>query len=194
VGEAEANPGIVTLNGVNIQRLARRSVYKRISYTGQEQVLFSGSILENLTFNRPHEAVEVEKAISFGNLTSRFPGGVDKLREAQWAGEAGLSGGEQQKLTLARLRLREVDAFLLDEPTAHLDANSIIHFSTQLASLSRDKLVVVASHEPEIMQSADRLLVMNEGRLILEGTFEEVSRSPDFKALGLHNELESSET
>jgi ATP-binding cassette, subfamily B, bacterial len=167
--------GAISLDGVPIRQADPREVRSRIALVPQDSVVFAASARENIRFGRPDATdAEVERAADLAHATEflrRLPGGF----EAQ-LGERGvtLSGGQRQRIAIARAILRAAPLLLLDEATSALDAESETLVQTALEELMRHRTTLVIAHRLATVLSCDRILVMDQGRIVEQGTHAEL--------------------
>jgi len=163
--------GTISVDGVPIKAADPREVRSRIALVPQESVAFAASARENIRFGRPEASdAEVERASDLAHASEfirRLPGGF----EAQ-LGERGvtLSGGQRQRIAIARAILRDAPLLLLDEATSALDAESETLVQTALEELMRHRTTLVIAHRLATVLSCDRILVMDQGRIVEQGT------------------------
>jgi ATP-binding cassette, subfamily B, bacterial len=163
--------GVISFDGVPINAADPREVRSRIALVPQESVVFAASARENIRFGRPDATDrEVERAADLAHATEfirRLPDGF----EAQ-LGERGvtLSGGQRQRIAIARAILRDAPLLLLDEATSSLDAESETLVQTALEELMRHRTTLVIAHRLATVLSCDRILVMDQGRIVEQGT------------------------
>ena len=163
--------GTISVDGVPIRTADPREVRSRIALVPQESVAFAASARENIRFGRPDATdAEVERAADLAHATEfirRLPGGF----EAQ-LGERGvtLSGGQRQRIAIARAILRDAPLLLLDEATSALDAESETLVQTALEELMRHRTTLVIAHRLATVLSCDRILVLDQGRIVEQGT------------------------
>jgi ATP-binding cassette, subfamily B, bacterial len=163
--------GVISVDGVPIKAADPREVRSRIALVPQESVAFATSARENIRFGRPEASdAEVERASDLAHASEfirRLPGGF----EAQ-LGERGvtLSGGQRQRIAIARAILRDAPLLLLDEATSALDAESETLVQTALEELMRHRTTLVIAHRLATVLSCDRILVMEQGRIVEQGT------------------------
>ncbi|KWV53328.1 ABC transporter [Bradyrhizobium macuxiense] len=167
--------GTISLDGVPIREADPTDVRARIALVPQESVVFAASARENIRFGRPDATdAEVERAADLAHATEflrRLPGGF----EAQ-LGERGvtLSGGQRQRIAIARAILRDAPLLLLDEATSALDAESETLVQTALEELMRHRTTLVIAHRLATVLSCDRILVMDQGKIVEQGTHTEL--------------------
>ncbi|MGY3583566.1 ATP-binding cassette subfamily B protein [Bradyrhizobium sp. USDA 4341] len=167
--------GTISLDGVPIRQADPADVRARIALVPQDSVVFAASARDNIRFGRPDATdAEVERAADLAHATEflrRLPGGFD----AQ-LGERGvtLSGGQRQRIAIARAILRDAPLLLLDEATSALDAESETLVQTALEELMRHRTTLVIAHRLATVLSCDRILVMDQGRIVEQGTHAEL--------------------
>ncbi|MES2028834.1 MAG: ABC transporter ATP-binding protein/permease [Pseudomonadota bacterium] len=163
--------GAISVDGVPIREADPCELRKRIALVPQDSVVFAATARENIRFGRPDATdAEVEHAASLAHATEfirRLPDGFD----AQ-LGERGvtLSGGQRQRIAIARAILRDAPLLLLDEATSALDAESETLVQTALEELMKHRTTLVIAHRLATVLSCDRILVMDHGRIVEQGT------------------------
>jgi ATP-binding cassette, subfamily B, bacterial len=163
--------GTISFDGVPVRAADPRAVRASIALVPQESVVFATSARENIRFGRPEASdAEVERAAELAHASEflrRLPEGF----EAQ-LGERGvmLSGGQRQRIAIARAILRDAPLLLLDEATSALDAESETLVQTALEGLMQDRTTLVIAHRLATVLSCDRILVMEHGRIVEQGT------------------------
>jgi ATP-binding cassette, subfamily B, bacterial len=167
----DAADGVISFDGVPIRAADPREVRARIALVPQESVVFATTARENIRFGRPDaDDAEVERAAELAHATEfirRLPDGF----EAQ-LGERGvtLSGGQRQRIAIARAILRDAPLLLLDEATSSLDAESETLVQTALEELMQHRTTLVIAHRLATVLSCDRIMVMDQGRIVEQGT------------------------
>ncbi|MEA2899849.1 MAG: ATP-binding cassette, subfamily bacterial [Bradyrhizobium sp.] len=167
----DPSDGAISFDGVPIRDADPREVRARIALVPQDSVAFAATARENIRFGRPDGSdAEVERAADLAHATEfirRLPGGF----EAQ-LGERGvtLSGGQRQRIAIARAILRDAPLLLLDEATSSLDAESETLVQTALEELMRHRTTLVIAHRLATVLSCDRIMVMDQGRIVEQGT------------------------
>jgi ATP-binding cassette subfamily B protein len=163
--------GTIALDGVPINSTDPRDLRSRIALVPQDSVVFAATARENIRFGRPDAGdAEVERAADLAHASEfirRLPDGF----EAQ-LGERGvtLSGGQRQRIAIARAILRDAPLLLLDEATSSLDAESETLVQTALEELMRHRTTLVIAHRLATVLSCDRIMVMDQGRIVEQGT------------------------
>jgi ATP-binding cassette subfamily B protein len=167
--------GTISFDGVPIKATDPRELRSRIALVAQESIVFAASARENIRFGRPDATdSEVERAADLAHASEfirRLPDGF----EAQ-LGERGvtLSGGQRQRIAIARAILRDAPLLLLDEATSSLDAESETLVQTALEELMRHRTTLVIAHRLATVLSCDRIMVMEQGRIVEQGTHAEL--------------------
>ena len=167
--------GSIRLDGVDLREIDPQQVRRQIAVVPQEPVIFAASVLENVRFGRPEAArEEVERACAAAYATEfivRLPQGLDTP-----LGERGvtLSGGQRQRLSIARALLADRPVLLLDEATSSLDAASERMVQQALEALERGRTTLVIAHRFATVQHADRIVVMDRGAIVAQGTHAEL--------------------
>ena len=165
--------GVISLDGVPIAKADPRTLRSRIALVPQDTTIFAATIADNIRFGRPDaSAAEVARAADLAaasEFVNRLPQGFDTL-----AGERGvtLSGGQRQRIAIARAILRNAPLLLLDEATSSLDAESETLVQTALGRLMAERTTLVIAHRLATVLSCDRILVMEDGRIVEEGTHD----------------------
>jgi ATP-binding cassette, subfamily B, bacterial len=163
--------GTILLDGVPIKAADPHEVRSRIALVPQESVAFAATARENIRFGRPDATdAEVERASDLAHATEfirRLPSGFETP-----LGERGvtLSGGQRQRIAIARAILRDAPLLLLDEATSSLDAESETLVQTALEELMRHRTTLVIAHRLATVLSCDRIMVMDQGRIVEQGT------------------------
>ncbi|WP_426956089.1 ABC transporter transmembrane domain-containing protein [Muricoccus radiodurans] len=164
--------GRITLDGVDLRRADPAAVRARIGLVAQDPVIFGADVWENIRYGRP-DATDAEIRAAARAADAGF---LDDLPQGfgTFLGEKGvrLSGGQRQRLAIARAVLRDPPLLLLDEATSALDAESEAAVQAALARLSQGRAVLVIAHRLATVRRADRILVMEEGRIVAEGTHD----------------------
>jgi ATP-binding cassette, subfamily B, bacterial len=168
--------GAVTFDGVRTDRADPRELRSRIALVPQDVAIFAASISDNIRFGRPDASdAEVAKAADLA-AASEFIGRLPQKYETL-IGERGvtLSGGQRQRIAIARAILRAAPLLLLDEATSSLDAESETLVKSALERLMQGRTTIVIAHRLATVLSCDRILVMDQGRLVEEGTHDKLA-------------------
>jgi ATP-binding cassette, subfamily B, bacterial len=174
----QATSGRVLIDGVDVRNYRIRSLREKIAIVLQDPVLFSGTIADNLRYGRldatPQEIEEAARAAHAHEFISHLPKQYDT--EIAEAG-GGLSGGERQRLSVARAILKNSPVLILDEPTSSLDAISEEIVFAALRRLRAGRTTIVIAHRLSTVRDADRILVLDGGRIAAQGRHEELLKT-----------------
>ena len=171
----EPTSGRVLIDGVDVSQYQLRSLRERISIVLQEAMLFGGSIADNIRYGSldatAEEVEQAAKAAHAHDFIMRLAKGYDTpIAEAGGS----LSGGERQRLSIARALLKDAPILILDEPTSSLDAISEAAVFDALRALRAGRTTLVIAHRLSTIRDADRILVLHGGRIIAQGTHQEL--------------------
>ena len=165
--------GGITIDGVNLRDMARHDFRQYIALVPQDAAIFAVSAMENIRFGRPEasdaDVIAAAKAAAAHDFISALPDGYDT-----YVGERGvmLSGGQKQRIAIARAILRDAPILLLDEATSALDAESERLVQAAVENLSADRTTLVIAHRLATVKKADRILVMDQGKIVAQGTHD----------------------
>jgi ATP-binding cassette subfamily C protein CydD len=168
LGFIRPDGGRVTVNGADITELAPQVLSGLTAWIGQRPVLFAGTIRDNIRFARPeatdHEVSQAAQAAHIGQFAAALPAGLDtKVGE----GGYGLSGGQAQRIAIARAYLKNAPLLLMDEPTAHLDPATEQYVLDSLRCLAAGRTVILASHSAAALGFGGERLDLCDGRVAL---------------------------
>jgi ATP-binding cassette subfamily B protein len=162
--------GRILLDGVPLDAMRRDAFRRSIALVPQDPVIFAQSARENIRFGRP-EATDAEveaaaRAAAAHDFISKLPEGYDS-----YVGERGvmLSGGQKQRIAIARAILRDAPVLLLDEATSALDAESERAVQHAVDRLRAGRTTIIVAHRLATVKKADRIVVMDQGRIVAEG-------------------------
>jgi ATP-binding cassette subfamily B protein len=170
--------GTISIDGVAYRDADPREVRQRIAVVPQETVMFAASALDNIRYGRPDASLDevwaAARAAHADGFLRDLPDGINT-----WLGEAGvrLSGGQRQRLAIARAILRDAPVLLLDEATSALDAESERLVQAALDDLMQHRTTLVIAHRLATVRGADRIVVMDKGRIVAEGTHDSLLAS-----------------
>jgi ATP-binding cassette subfamily B protein len=168
--------GTVSFDGVPIAELDPLALRRHIAMVPQDTVIFAASVADNIRFGRPEASdADIEHAAELA-LASEFINRLPQGFETP-VGERGvtLSGGQRQRIAIARAILRDAPLLLLDEATSSLDAESETLVQAALERLMAERTTLVIAHRLATVLSCDRILVMDQGRIVEEGTHERLA-------------------
>ncbi len=172
---ADVDAGAVRVDGQDLRSVTGASLRRSIAYVAQEPVLFHRSIAENIAYGRSDATESQMRAAaeraSADEFVERLPNGYRTL-----VGERGvkLSGGQRQRIAIARAVLQEASILVLDEATSALDSESEVHIQAALAEAMRGRTTIVIAHRLSTVQAMDRIVVLAEGRIVEQGTHEQL--------------------
>lgn len=171
----DPDEGIISIDGMDIGHIFLKTLRQSISFMPQEPFLFSGTIEANLRFGDPGADDEkINKALAMAGLTetiSGFPRGLDTI-----IGEKGvmLSGGQKQRIALARAFLKNASILILDDPVSQVDMATASDITRIIDAMAGKKTIVIISHRFSIFKNADHVMVLDQGRVVEQGTHLEL--------------------
>lgn len=171
----DATAGELHLDGIPLRALALQDLRKRVGIVPQDSVVFSADAMENIRYGRPEasddEVIAAAKAAFAHEFITNLPDGY-----RTFLGERGvrLSGGQRQRISIARAILKNPPLLLLDEATSALDAESERMVQAALETAMKNRTTLVIAHRLATVQSADRIIVMDQGRIVDTGTHAEL--------------------
>ena len=181
----EATSGAVEVDGIDVRELRTHELRENLSLVGQQALLFAGTIRENIRLGRMAATDEEIMAAADSAAVTKFlstqPQGIDtELGQ----GGAGLSGGQRQRVAIARAFVKDAPILILDEATASLDAESEREIQEELDKLAQGRTTLIVAHRFSTIRNAQRILVFDYGRIVGDGTHEELYAScPLYKEL-----------
>ncbi|MFE1441929.1 ABC transporter ATP-binding protein [Streptomyces sp. NPDC058739] len=171
---ADVTEGSITVGGVDIRRMALEDLYSRIAFVFQDVRLTRDTVTANIRMGRPgaspEEVREAARAVGVDHVLQALPRGYDSV-----VGEdAQLSGGEAQRVSIARALLADTPIIVLDEAAAHADPHSEAEVQDALSVLTRGKIVLMIAHRLPSVVDADRIAVLDDGRIVESGRHEQL--------------------
>ena len=171
----DVDEGAVLVDGVDVRDIDARDLNRVVGIVLQEPFLFRGTIYENITYGRhdatPEQVLAAAKAANAHDFIIRHALGYDT-----YIGErgAGLSGGERQRISIARALLYDPKILVLDEATSNVDTESEQLIQEALARVTQGRTTIAIAHRLSTLKNSDRIFVVDEGRIIEQGTHEEL--------------------
>ncbi|MFK4548170.1 ABC-type multidrug transport system fused ATPase/permease subunit [Streptomyces tendae] len=170
----EPDSGRILLDGVDIATMSREDLRSRTGLVLQDTWLFGGTVAENIAYGRPgatrEEIVAAARAMRVDHFVRTLPHGYDTVLDEA----AGISVGEKQLITVARAFLAAPSVLILDEATSSVDTRSELLVQKAMAELRRDRTSFVIAHRLSTIRDADLILVMHRGRIVEQGTHDEL--------------------
>lgn len=174
---SDIDSGTITIDGQDISRISQQSLHENIAYVPQEPLLFHRTLRDNIAYGRPEatldEVILASKKANAWDFIERLPEGLDTL-----VGERGvkLSGGQRQRIAIARAILKDAPILVLDEATSALDSESEKLIQDSLDKLMQGRTSIVIAHRLSTIAKLDRIIVLENGRIIEDGTHSELLR------------------
>jgi ATP-binding cassette subfamily B protein len=177
----DATSGTILIDGQELRKITLQSLRNNIGIVQQDVYLFSGTVYENIVYGRPgasrEEVIEAAKLAGAHEFISELKDGYDT-----YVGERGtkLSGGQKQRISIARVFLKNPSILILDEATSALDNESELIVNHSLDRLAQGRTSITIAHRLTTIQNADRILVLNDGHIIEEGSHRELMEKGGF--------------
>ncbi|MEO1994662.1 MAG: ATP-binding cassette domain-containing protein [Planctomycetaceae bacterium] len=174
----DVDDGAIRISGIDVRKLSLNWLRSHIALVSQDVFLFEGSIRDNLRLGRPLATLdELKSACQVAHADGfimNFPDGYDTR-----VGERGvrLSGGQKQRIAIARALLKDAPILVLDEATSAVDAETEGLIKDALQQATSGRTVLIVAHRQSTIQSADRILVLEQGRIVQNGTYAELAAS-----------------
>ncbi len=173
----DVKSGAILINGMDIRSVTQDSLHKSIATIPQDVCLFNRSLYDNIRYGRtsatPQEVFAAAQKASADEFIRRFPDGYNTK-----VGDRGviLSGGERQRIAIARAVLKNAPILIFDEATSALDSENEKHIQDSLSKLMKGKTVIAVAHRLSTLREMDRILVFDKGKIVEEGTHDELLR------------------
>ncbi|MCC5615494.1 ABC transporter ATP-binding protein/permease [Nostoc sp. CHAB 5836] len=192
----DVTKGVIRIDGRDIKSFTLKSLRSRIGIVFQESTLFSGTIRENIAYAKPdatiEQVIEVAKTAQMHDFITSLPDGYETI-----VGErgVGLSGGQKQRIAIARTLLTDYSILILDDSTSAVDAKTAVQIQAELDDLMRQKACTtfVVAQRISTVKNADRIFLMDKGRLVAQGTHEELMQSSPLYGVILESQVKPKE-
>ncbi|MBD2532672.1 ABC transporter ATP-binding protein [Nostoc flagelliforme FACHB-838] len=192
----DVTKGAVRIDGRDVKSFTLKSLRSRIGIVFQETTLFSGTIRENIAYAKPdatlEEVIEVAKTAQMHDFITELPDGYETI-----VGErgVGLSGGQKQRIAIARTLLTDYSILILDDSTSAVDAKTAAQIQTELDNLMHHKACTtfVVAQRISTVKNADRIFLMDKGRLVAQGTHEELMQNSPLYGVILESQVKQKE-
>ena len=179
----EPTSGSVELDGINIKEIELHNLRNQFALVSQDTFLFEGTLLENVRYSRPNasdeEVLNALEAANLGELVQQSP---DGLQQNIGINGNQLSGGQRQRVSIARAILKDAPILLLDEATSALDNESERLVQQALERLMHGRTSIIVAHRLTTIEQADRIIVMNEGKIIEQGSHQQLMNAGGYYA------------
>jgi len=171
----DATKGAIYIDGQNISEIRIKSLRNRIGMIEQEFALFDGTIMENILYGNPkksyQDAIEAAQLAAAYDFIVKLP---NQFNSRVGPGGSFLSGGQRQRIAIARTLLKNPEIIIFDEATSSLDPESEFHIQEVINRLKQTKTIIVVAHRLSTIKMADKIMVLEDGRFVEEGTFEDL--------------------
>ncbi len=181
----DVTQGSIEVDGTDVRRVTQHHLREHIALVGQQALLFTGTIKENIALGRPGASDEEIAAAADSAAVTRFLDAQSQgIDTPLGQGGSGLSGGQRQRVAIARAFVKDAPILILDEATASLDAESERDIQQEMDKLAEGRTTLIVAHRFSTLRNAHRILVFESGRIIGDGTHEEL-----YAACPLYKEL-----
>jgi ATP-binding cassette subfamily B protein len=171
----DPDEGEILVDGINVKDLSFKALYENVAIVSQETYFFIGTILENIRYASPdatyEDVIRAAKLAGAHDFIMKMP---DAYNTMIGFGYKGLSGGEKQRLSIARAILRDPKILILDEATAAMDTETEKLIQNTITSLTKDKTTIMIAHRLSTLRDADELIVIENGKVAERGTHKEL--------------------
>ena len=174
----DVDEGSISIDDINVKNYRLKDLRNLISVVPQETILFSGTIRDNIAYGNPNATDdEVRQAAKYANALDFIENCPEKFETALGETGTGLSGGQRQRIAIARALLRDSKILIMDEATSALDAESESVVQDALDNMPKNKTTIIIAHRLSTVKNANRIFVIDRGRLVQEGSFDNLLKS-----------------
>lgn len=176
----DVDQGEILVNGINLKELDLSAWYKTMGVLFQDFIKYEYPLRDNIYFGKAYEPPEIKEIIKAAKLSGadkvaeQLPNGYDQMLGRTFEGGIELSAGQWQKVALARAYLRDAPVLIMDEPTAAIDAKAESEIFDKVEKLSKNKTVIIISHRFSTVRNADKIYVVEKGKIIESGSHTEL--------------------
>ena len=171
----DVDNGRILFGGTDVREYSMDSLMKNFSFVFQNVYLFGDTIANNIRFGQPEasmeKVIEAAKKACCHDFIMSLPNGYDTLIGE---GGASLSGGEKQRISIARAMMKNAPVIILDEATANVDPENERELVTAIEELTREKTIIMIAHRLKTVRNADNIIVVDKGRIAEQGTHEQL--------------------
>ncbi|SKC43002.1 ATP-binding cassette, subfamily B [[Eubacterium] yurii] len=173
----DVDKGVIKLGGIDVKDYSIDSLMKNFSFVFQNVYLFEDTIANNIRFGKPEasdeEVIEIAKKACCHEFIQKLPNGYNTI-----IGEGGstLSGGEKQRISIARAMMKDAPIIILDEATANVDPENEKELMSAIEELTRKKTIIMIAHRLKTVRNADKILVIDKGEIVQNGTHDELMK------------------
>ena len=173
----DVQKGTVKLGGVDVRKYNIDSLMKNFSFVFQSVYLFEDTIANNIRFGQPEasmeQVIEAAKKACCHDFIMKLPNGYDTIIGE---GGASLSGGEKQRISIARAIMKDAPIIILDEATANVDPENEKELVNAIEALTKEKTIIMIAHRLKTVRNADNILVVDQGRIVEHGKHEQLMK------------------
>lgn len=174
----DVTEGSVTLGGTDLRQIPLEQLNRQIAYVSQDNYLFDRTVRENIRMGRPDATDDEVEAVAKASGCDEFIRALDRGYDTVCGGGGGhLSGGEKQRISIARAMLKDAPVIILDEATASIDPENEAVIQDAISALTRGKTLIVIAHRLSTIAGADHIVVIEHGRIAGQGRQEELLRT-----------------
>lgn len=178
----DVDQGEILIDDVNIRKLDLEAWYHTLGILFQDFNRYEHTVKENIYFGKVHESLKMKKIIEAAtsagahSVIAKFPQGYEQILGKMFEGGIELSGGQWQKIALSRAFFRNAPILVLDEPTASIDARAEAEIFAKVEKLSKNKTVIIVSHRFSTVRNADKIYVVDRGKIVEAGSHEQLMK------------------
>lgn len=180
---SDVDSGSVKIGGVDVRQIPTTELYKKVAFVLQDPQLLRATIGENISLGKPGASLDQIRQAAKAAYIDDFITGLPKGYDTVIGEDTNLSGGQAQRIAIARALLIDAPVLLLDEATAFTDPDSEAEIQAALSRLAQGRTVLAIAHRPASIIGADKIVVMERGKVIAAGTHEELKNQPHYRLI-----------